>query len=356
MELDVQRTRDGEIAVLHDGDLMRMAGDPRNLGALTVAELAILDIGIRRGAAFTGEHPPTLKQVIDLVRGRMKINVELKYNVPDPALAPAVVELLRREDFVDQVVITSLDYAALKQIKVLEPRLKTGHIVTAAVGNMALTEADFLSLNAARATPEVIRRAHAAGKGVHVWTVNMPEVMLRMIERGVDNIITDDPALLAAVIRQRQSLSRSEPRRAARPRPDAPVSLHAATQVNRHLMGPVDLHGRLAQGMQFEIPVRLRDFLPTPPRRRQLGRRYRAAARQLRCPQERAERLRKRPGSGDPDHDLADLFAGFHIAHRFERLLERIHAVDDRGDAVQCRSVQRVFEHAPTADDHALNP
>ena len=140
----------------------------------------------------------------------MKINVELKYNVPDPGLAPAVIELLRRENFLDQVVITSLDLAALRQVEGIEPRLQTGHIVTAAVGDVVRTPADFLSLSSARATPSLIRRAHAAGKEVHAWTVNEPEVMLRMIEAGVDNVITDDPALLARVIRDRQALSPPE--------------------------------------------------------------------------------------------------------------------------------------------------
>lgn len=209
-ELDVQHSRDRQVVVLHDGDLMRMGDDPRKVAELTAAELATIDIGRKYDAAFAGEHVPTLEQVIDLVRGRMKINVELKYNVPDPGLAPAVVELLRRKDFLDQVVITSLDYAALKQVERLEPRLETGHIVTAAVGDVARTEADFVSLNSARATPSLVRRAHFAGKDVHVWTVNTPEVMVRMIERGVDNIITDDPALVARVIGQRRTLSTPE--------------------------------------------------------------------------------------------------------------------------------------------------
>jgi glycerophosphoryl diester phosphodiesterase len=209
-ELDVQRTADGRIIVLHDGDVLRMGGDPRKVRDLTVAELQAIDVGRKYDARFAGEVPPTLEEVIALVRGRMKLNVELKYNVPDPGLAPAVIELLEREDFLDQVVITSLDYAALKQVKGLEPRLHTGHIVTAAVGNVVRTEADFLSLNSARASSSVVRKAHAAGKGIHVWTVNDPEVMLRMIERGVDNIITDDPALLARVIEERRSLTRPE--------------------------------------------------------------------------------------------------------------------------------------------------
>jgi glycerophosphoryl diester phosphodiesterase len=209
-ELDVQHTRDRVLVVVHDGDLMRMGDDPRKVSELTAAEIATIDIGRKYDAKFAGERPPRLEEVIDLVRGRMRINIELKYNVPDPGLAPAVVDLLRREDFIDQVVITSLDYAALKQVESLEPRLRTGHIVTAAVGNVVRTEADFLSLNAARATPSLIRRAHAAGKEVHVWTVNEPELMLRMIERGVDNVITDDPALLVGVMRERKGLTRAE--------------------------------------------------------------------------------------------------------------------------------------------------
>ncbi len=195
IELDVQHTSDRRIVVLHDADLMRMAGDPRKVAQLTAAEFATLDIGSKYDARFTGETPPMLEEVIDLARGRVKLNVELKYNVPDQGLAPAVVELLRREDFLDQAVITSLDYAALKQVESIEPRLRTGHIITASVGNVLRTQADFLSLNSAQATPSLVRRAHRAGKDVAVWTVNEPEVMLRMIERGVDNVITDDPGL-----------------------------------------------------------------------------------------------------------------------------------------------------------------
>lgn len=209
-ELDVQHTLDRQIVVVHDSDLLRMGGDPRKVAMLTAAEIAKIDIGSKADPRFAGEHPPTLGEVIDLVRGRMKLNIELKYNVPDSDLAPAVVELLRQNDFLDQAVITSLDYEALKQVKRLEPRLETGHIVTAAVGDIVRTEADFLSLNAARVTEPLLRRAHAAGKEVHVWTVNTPEMMLRMIELGVDNIITDDPARLAQVMRARNALTAPE--------------------------------------------------------------------------------------------------------------------------------------------------
>jgi glycerophosphoryl diester phosphodiesterase len=107
-------------------------------------------------------------------------------------------------------VITSLDHASLRQVEQLQPGLETGLIVTAAVGNVLKTDTDFVSLNSARATASLVGKARAAGKKVHVWTVNKPEVMLRMIERNVDNVITDDPATLVRVMRDRAVLTRPE--------------------------------------------------------------------------------------------------------------------------------------------------
>jgi glycerophosphoryl diester phosphodiesterase len=117
---------------------------------------------------------------------------------------------VREKDFLDHIVITSLDHAALRQVERILPAIDTGLIVTAAVGNVTKTDTDFVSLNAARATVALVDQARAAGKQVHVWTVNTPEAMLRMIERDVDNIITDDPATLVRVMRHRNALSPQE--------------------------------------------------------------------------------------------------------------------------------------------------
>ena len=169
-----------------------------------------MDIGARRGPAYAGERVPTLEEVIALVRGQSAAQHRTEIQLLGPGLAPAVIALLRREDFTGQVVITSLDHAGLRQVEALAPGIATGLIVTAAVGNVVGTDTDFVSLNSAKATTDLVRRAHAAGKDVHVWTVNKPEVMLRMIERGVDNVITDDPALFARVMRERSALSNAE--------------------------------------------------------------------------------------------------------------------------------------------------
>ena len=71
-------------------------------------------------------------------------------------------------------------------------------------------EADFLSINAARATPRLVRQLHRQGKAVHVWTVNDLNNAISMVEMGVDNIITDYPEDLRSFLEAWKSLSDSE--------------------------------------------------------------------------------------------------------------------------------------------------
>lgn len=209
-EIDVQTTRDGRVVLLHDQDFMRLAGDPRRLEDLTLEEARTIDVGARFGPAFRGERLATLAEAIDLVRGKLRLNIELKYNRPDPLLAPALIEVLRGEAFLDQCVITSLDFSSLEEVKRIEPRVETGLVLTRAVGNPARLPVDFLSVNTTAATARLISHAHRTGKDIHVWTVNDRETMNRMIEAGVDNVITDEPVEMRRVLQERDDLTPGE--------------------------------------------------------------------------------------------------------------------------------------------------
>jgi glycerophosphoryl diester phosphodiesterase len=209
-EIDVQRTGDGAVVVVHDGDLMRLGGDPRKVGDMTLAEIQAVDIGARMDAKFAGEHVPTLQQVIDLSRGKIKLNIELKYNRPDSLLVPEVLRIVRANDFVDQSTITSLDYASLQDVKRRAPEFRTGMIVTKAVGRTAELPVEFLSVNQAAVDEKLLDRAERQGKEVHAWTVNSRDDMVRMIELGVDNLITDHPGDAVAVLQERASLTHAE--------------------------------------------------------------------------------------------------------------------------------------------------
>ncbi len=210
VEIDVQRTRDGEIIVLHDGDLMRIANDPRKVQDLTLAEIKAINIISDKNSKYTKEHVPTLKEMINYARDKVKLNIELKYNINDDQLAINVIRLLQTENFIDQTVITSLNYHALQQVKSIDPHIQTGFIIVASLGNITNSKTDFISVNQSLITSSLVDMARVSGKKVHAWTVNTPEAMLRMIECDVDNIITDNPALLREIIVLRNSLSSQE--------------------------------------------------------------------------------------------------------------------------------------------------
>jgi glycerophosphoryl diester phosphodiesterase len=209
-EIDVQSTRDGELVILHDGDLARLAGDPRRVAELTLSELRELDIGRWHDSAFAGERVATLGEMIAVARGRIRLNVELKYNRDDPTLATKVIQLLRSENVLDQCVITSLEHSAVREAKRLAPEVQVGLIVTKSVGDPAEADADFLSLNQDAVSARLLSRAHSRGKAVHVWTVNDRPAMERMVEMGVDSLITDHPETAAELRESRSALSAPE--------------------------------------------------------------------------------------------------------------------------------------------------
>ena len=209
-EIDVQSTADGVVVLLHDADLMRVAAVGRRINQMTLAELADIDVGTWFDPAFSSERIPTLQQVIDLARGQIALNIELKYTWEDPELARRVGELVRRNEFSSQCVVSSLNFSAVTEMRDGYPDIPTGFIVFKAVGNIARMEADFLSISSAKAAGDRVRSIQRRGRAVHVWTVNDVSNALSMIEMGVDNIITDDPGLIRALLDEWNELSPPE--------------------------------------------------------------------------------------------------------------------------------------------------
>jgi len=206
----VQRTADGVVVLLHDRDLKRVAGDSRRLDTLTHAEVRKLDVGSWFDPSFAGERVPTLAEVIELARGRIKLNIELKFFGPDRRLTGAVARLLRKKDFESECIVTSFDYDALQEAKQLNPRLRTGLIVAHALGDVSRLEVGALSVRADFLSEGLVRRAHRTGKEVHVWTLGTARVMAQMIQRGADNLIASNPELAVRVRDEWASLSGTE--------------------------------------------------------------------------------------------------------------------------------------------------
>jgi glycerophosphoryl diester phosphodiesterase len=192
-EIDVQTTADGVVILMHDADLMRISSVNRRVQEIRFDELGEIDIGSWFSGDFSKERTATLDEAIKLVNGRIKLNIELKYNRPDPELVEKVGNIIRSNAFSGKCVITSLDNGELKKFRKSFPEVKTGFIVFRALGSLTKTEFDFLSIQATKATSRLVKNAHQNGKEIHVWTVNDFQTALSMIEVGVDNIITDKP-------------------------------------------------------------------------------------------------------------------------------------------------------------------
>ncbi len=101
----------------------------------------------------------------------------------------------------EDCVITSFQASALKEVKKLNPDIRTGYILKVAYGDFSgLDFADALSVNYSFATSILVNDAHDAGKEVYVWTVNSREKIINMISNGVDMVITDHPAFARETI------------------------------------------------------------------------------------------------------------------------------------------------------------
>ena len=206
-EIDVQRTKDGTVVVVHDADLMKAARDPRVVSATRYKALADVDIGSVFGPAFAGERLATLAQHLDRSREGTRVLIELKYYGGDRALVPAVLALVREAGMQNQVSIMSLDLGGVRQAQQEAPDIPVGYLATVSVGNLSQLDVDFLAVSRGNATRSFIGSAHKNGVPVYAWTINDAAGMLDLMDIGIDGIITDDTALAVKTIRQVRSLS-----------------------------------------------------------------------------------------------------------------------------------------------------
>lgn len=204
-ELDIQQTADDRLVLLHDDDLDRTTSGSGMLWQKPLAELQTYEAGSWFAPQFSGEPLPTLEEVIALVRGKMKLNIEVKLHGHERDIAKLVVETVRREKFEPECIITSFGHNVAAEIKALAPELKVGYIFGKDEYHERVFEGpvEVLSVNHYLISTEFMQRARAAHKEVHVWTVNEKPLMHRMMDLGVDAIITNYPDRLAEVMRER---------------------------------------------------------------------------------------------------------------------------------------------------------
>ena len=200
-EIDVQETADGVVVLCHDITLERVAGVKSKVRDLTFEEIQKLDGGSWFGKEFAGERIPALAEVMEYAKGRLNLNIELKYSGMDSGLPEKVGQLVAEYEMEDQCVISCANINYLKRIRKLDSQIKTGYIIPAAYGDYYIDEnVDVISIRSGFVTESLVRKAHEAGKSVHAWTVNEKMELERMRVLMVDNVITDVPVLAREIL------------------------------------------------------------------------------------------------------------------------------------------------------------
>lgn len=197
-EIDVQRTADDALVVLHDVDLARIGGGNRRVDQVTLAEMRALDVGSLFSPDFAGERVPTFDEVLAAAGTELRLNVELKpHGSADEApLTERVVAAIQRAGLVERCRLCSQSYESMQLVRRLEPRLPVGFIAATAIGDLTQLDIDFLMVGADLAQRSLVDRAGARKVAIHAWTVNDPALVGPLVDQGVANIITDDPAMV----------------------------------------------------------------------------------------------------------------------------------------------------------------
>ncbi len=209
IELDTKLSRDGVVVVVHDATVDRTTNGSGRVSDLTLAELKRLDAGAVFGPKFAGERIPTLEDVIDAVGDRLLINFELaNYASRGDGLELKVVESIVERGLTERTMVSSFNPLGLRQVKRAAPRVVCGLLtrpglkftlrrlfLAPLIPGLDARHPQHVMIDAA-----FVRRVHARGQKVNTWTVNDEADMRRMIELGVDSIMTNRPDVLQRIV------------------------------------------------------------------------------------------------------------------------------------------------------------
>jgi glycerophosphoryl diester phosphodiesterase len=199
VELDVHLTSDGQLVVIHDFTVDHTTDGTGSIAEMTLDQIKALDAGSWFSEGYRETRVPTLREVFELLQGKLLINVEIKAATEGIELAVAV--LIRQYNLADQVVISSFDPAILQRFQRVMPEVATGWIYAAGDRYNPDEVLRNLKINGIHPHHEMVDAAYMAwvrerGYFVNAWTVNDPQRALELRDLGVNVITTDRPALL----------------------------------------------------------------------------------------------------------------------------------------------------------------
>ena len=207
IELDVQQTKDKQIVVSHDTNLLRVTGVNKDIIDMDYSEIKKLDAGSFFNKKFKNEKMPLLSEVLEFAKNNnIRLNIELKPTGKETNFEKQVVDLIKKYNFENNCVITSQVYDVLKNVKKVDKDIKTVYVMSIAIGNITDAKyADAFSVEASNVNTTLVNEVHNKGKELYAWTVNKEESINQMIDMNVDNIITDNIELGKELVEKSKS-------------------------------------------------------------------------------------------------------------------------------------------------------
>ncbi|CAM5564675.1 Glycerophosphodiester phosphodiesterase OS=Streptomyces alboniger OX=132473 GN=CP975_08380 PE=4 SV=1 [Streptomyces alboniger] len=225
VENDVQRTKDGELVIMHDDTLKRTTDveqlfpdrAPWKVADFTAAEIARLDAGSWFSPKYAGQRVPTLKQYMRRVsRNQQSLVFEFKKPELYPGIEKQGLRVLRETGWLDKLhvkkklVIQSFSADSVKTVHTLRPDVKTGFLGTPATADLPeyAKFSDQINSTHTSISADYVKAIHAL-KGPHkkrleifTWTVNDAPNAVRAASFGVDGIITNTPDVVRKAVRK----------------------------------------------------------------------------------------------------------------------------------------------------------
>lgn len=223
LELDVHGTRDGEIVVFHDATLERTTDGSGPIKERTLAELKRLDAGFHftgdregeQGRPYRGEgvRIPTLREVLEAFPAA-PLNIEVKQD--EPAIERHVVEIIERCGAAERVLLAAAEDGIMQRLRAVAG----GMLTSSAAGEVVAfveqgADDDYRHPGDALQVPPYfgdielvtegfVEAAHRRGVEVHCWTINDAAEIERLLDLGVDGLMSDFPERLVAALQRRQ--------------------------------------------------------------------------------------------------------------------------------------------------------
>lgn len=203
IEIDVQRSKDGELVIIHDTTVDRTTDGTGEVKDLTFEQLRALDAGSFKGEQFKGEKIPTFDEILDRYHGKTGILIELKAPELYPGIEESVAQELKERNLDhpqnEKIIIQSFNFESMEKMNELLPKVPIGVLTSsqADASEQALKEfsayADYFNPSYGIVSEDLVEQVHSLGMKISSWTVNSQETADFLLSMDVDAIITNYP-------------------------------------------------------------------------------------------------------------------------------------------------------------------